>query len=90
MTCSAEFPCHSSLYNEAGETLQSTPGSLTIPAPPPEDDGSTLHTLTLDVARQTIEVLKEREAEHLKGIRYLEQRVANLEAELYSRGSERR
>lgn len=86
MTCSAEFPCYSTIASAVERAVRES----TIPAPPPEDDGSTLHTLTLDVARQTIEVLREREAEHLKGIRYLEQRVANLEAELYSRGSERR
>lgn len=86
MTCSAEFPCYSTIANAVDRVVRES----TIPSPPPEDDGGTLHVMTLDVARETIQVLKDREAEHLKGIRYLEQRVANLEAELYSRGSERR
>jgi hypothetical protein len=42
--------------------------TVTIPAPPPEDNGEELHVLTLDVARETIEVLKEREIEHLADI----------------------
>jgi hypothetical protein len=62
----------------------------TDPAPAPEDDGSALHTMTLTDALATIAVLKEQREDHLHTIRALEQRVANLETELYSRGSERR
>lgn len=53
----------------------------TIPSPPPEDDGSELHPLTLDGAREAIAVLKEREHEYLETIRRLETRLNELQAE---------
>jgi hypothetical protein len=86
VTCSAEFPCYSTIANAVDRVVRES----TIPSPPSEDDGGVLPTLTLTDVLATIAVLKEQREDHLHTIRVLEQRIANLEAELCSRGSERR
>lgn len=69
MTGYAEFPHYGTI-----------PDRDTDPSPPPEDDGSELHPLTLDGAREAIAVLREREREHIETIRRLETELATLRA----------
>lgn len=77
MTCSAEFPCYSTIAGAVDRVVRES----TIPSPPPEDDGGTLHTMTLTDALATIEVLKEQRAEMLRNNRQLETELAQLRAE---------
>lgn len=52
----------------------------TIPSPPPEDDGSELHPLTLDGAREAITELREREQDYIETARALEVKLEAAEA----------
>lgn len=77
MTCSAEFPCYSSI-DDAIE--QAVARSSTVPAAPPDDPGQ-LHPMTWLDAMQTISVLREQLIESRAETRKLETELAQLRAE---------